>query len=775
MPSKPLSDDDIWGQKALSDEEVFGTKQMEPGIGREAAIAGTGLAKGAATGTLGLPGNIAEMYSRGIGMPFSNLLNRALGKEPNAQPTSFGLPTSQSVGQVGQQLGAWDRPELKPQGEGERLLYGGAQGVGAAVPWAAAGPGALATKLAYSGAGGAGAGVAGQAAQDYYPNSWPMKNTAVALASLFGGGAATGMASAADTALRGQPNEVLAAYDRQGLEPRLAGNVVDDPVMQRMQAKGATSPGGHNLAEEWNKSTNDFGKRVEAVADQISPASALKGVTTIQEAGEFIKNKGQDWLDNFSNQQNKLWKTVDQHIPQDTPVDLTPYKSVLDDITSRSPISGPVQPSLAKRLGAALSRENPGADVQSLSPQEIQSLEPQGFHNLDFNRGGKSIGPLQLYPEEQIVNQDWTKRGLGTEGYPQANMPAVSEPQVGLTPQELAAQPKQATIPSPFAQQAQPSLEAGDVMGGAKTWPEADWSDVKYLRTRIGELIRSKTPLPTNTSLGDLRRLYSGLSDSMDNAVSYMSPQAQSAYAAANTYTKTGHEFLDDTLAPFMKDTVLPEQVANRLLNSGNLGATKIAAMQQNIPDAVDALAAAKLHQSVQPTSSNTPKFGNYYMPGVADMAMDMSPEAYKALYGNYADVDDLVKISEAARKPLMIAPMGSTSEGGALPTHSTFGVGGHAVGGAMLGHELSGGNMLATGGGALGGALYGAAAPRIEGAMASAVAGTPAYTRYLATRPQVPFQVPGAEIPTGVPGYPLQTPPFAPYLPFALTPQNNG
>src|SRR5574337_33260 len=239
---------------------------------------------------------------------------------------------------------------------------------------------------------GTGAGLGAQGAQDLYPKSWPGSGYAPLVGALAGGGASS---TALNKALKfwGTPNETLQAYQELGLKPRMAGDITGNPVTQRTQAFAAAAPGGENAAEAWADSVNAFGNKVGHVADAISP------VQTTQEAGQLLQAEGKKWLSNFEAGGKLLWQGdpakgftgVDQLIPGSTPVDLSPYKAVLDKLTSKSRLVSPVQPALARRLNMALMGQGGGpaltAEDMGLTANDLAGLEPSWAHGLDFNKG----------------------------------------------------------------------------------------------------------------------------------------------------------------------------------------------------------------------------------------------------------------------------------------------------------------------------------------------------------------------------------------------------
>lgn len=148
------SSEEVWNHLGLNDQLTTGVQLGGVDIGREAALAGSNAAAGAAT-TLGIPGDLESMarqYIPGV-QGLEDAAGRALGDSPGGQ---F-FPTSEELTHSTNQLGATNRPDLAPQNFAEDKLSAISQGVGSALPIAMVAPQAAGSIIASGAGGGLGA------------------------------------------------------------------------------------------------------------------------------------------------------------------------------------------------------------------------------------------------------------------------------------------------------------------------------------------------------------------------------------------------------------------------------------------------------------------------------------------------------------------------------------------------------------------------------------------------------------------------------------------
>jgi hypothetical protein len=180
-----------------------------------------------------------------------------------------------------------------------------------------------------------------------------------------------------------------------------------------------------------------------------------------------------------------------------------------------------------------------------------------------------------------------------------------------------------------------------------------DWQSVRGIRTRIGEMLNDKN-LIGDTSYGDLRRIYGSLSTDLDQAVQPLGPGAINAVDRANTLTREGHDFIDNTLSHIVgnrNNPIAPEQAYNAAMSGANAGGTTLQSIRDQLPQGADELAAARLRQMSLATPGARAGQGVQTSPDTFLTNLNrMSTEARTALYGSNPTLADLETVAGSMR-----------------------------------------------------------------------------------------------------------------------------
>lgn len=247
-----------------------------------------------------------------------------------------------------------------------------------------------------------------------------------------------------------------------------------------------------------------------------------------------------------------------------------------------------------------------------------------------------------------------------------------------------------------------------DLSGGAAL----PWQSVQSVRTALGEMLENPQPIE-GMSKAAVKRLYGGLSDDMQSAATAAGPQAEAAFRQASDVTRTGHDILDNHVAPIL-NAASPEQAAQFALAQARQGGTRLQGVLTNLPSAAGDLRSYALRNAAtsieSPTSMATALTGRKPI---------YSPEAQSALFGDPAvqqQVADLTATGNAMK------PFEKDLANSPTATHQTRGLGRllAAVELAKQGHELAG--MP----GAVAGGAAGLFAPNVMGRAAQATALNP-------------------------------------------------
>lgn len=375
-PSGPVTDPLVL--KSLEGDNSS-APQMQ-GIMREPALAASSAAKGF-LGFLGGLGNMAP----GAGDPYATPGGVSLTQsDPGAYPNASDVLLS-----AARQAGVVDRPDLTPQGTGEKVLAAGGEGLGASLPLLPfTGPLGLVQ--------GAGGGAGGELAAELAPNH-PF------LARLFGGllggglaGGATNLAQRGINAARGVTTPLTQAYDRLGIPTALAGDVTGSPTLQRLQAFASQAPMGGAVGRASQDAIDSFGNAVE------NTAATLGKSRTAQDAGTVLQNEARNWRDTiFPQKQAEAWAPVNAGIPPLAAVRPDNYRTALGALSSK--MAG--LPETKKVLLSARSQQlldaintdvPPGAGMTWPEAQNLRSVigEIRGVPEIADSIGDKELGRL---------------------------------------------------------------------------------------------------------------------------------------------------------------------------------------------------------------------------------------------------------------------------------------------------------------------------------------------------------------------------------------------
>lgn len=265
------------------------------------AVVGNAALKGL-TGLVGLPGTIDDLTYGAVrwGMDKVGLIPQ----DTPAPPEMFGIPAGQSPVSIDRiqsglrSAGVLDRPGTEPQTPTQRVLASAAEGAGS-TPFGLAG---LVTG-AMSGAGGE---LAANAAANTTWGDTPVGQAlARAVGGLAGGVVGTGALNTATrgvNAVRGVGNDVTAAFERAGVQPRMVADVTGSPTMGRIQNAAFAMPGGTGrVAAAAQQTEQEFAKAVDKAAAMLGPSA------TPQRAGEALQNGAKAWLQQWKADSNQAW------------------------------------------------------------------------------------------------------------------------------------------------------------------------------------------------------------------------------------------------------------------------------------------------------------------------------------------------------------------------------------------------------------------------------------------------------------------------------------
>jgi hypothetical protein len=210
-----------------------------------------------------------------------------------------------------------------------------------------------------------------------------------------------------------------------------------------------------------------------------------------------------------------------------------------------------------------------------------------------------------------------------------------------------------------------------------------------------------------------IKQLYSGLTNDIEGEAKAAGPHAEAAFRQASDITRTGHDILDNYVAPVLQ-AKSPEEATRFAMAQARLGGTRLEGVTTHLPSAAGNLRSFALlnpaGETQSPTSLATALIGR---------RPAYSPEAQSVLFGNPAvkqQVEDLAATGNA------MAPAAKDLANSPTATHTARGLG-RVMAGVELarqGHELAGVP------GAVAGGLLGVGAPDILGRAAQVSALNP-------------------------------------------------
>jgi hypothetical protein len=269
------------------------------------------------------------------------------------------------------------------------------------------------------------------------------------------------------------------------------------------------------------------------------------------------------------------------------------------------------------------------------------------------------------------------------------------------------------------------------------------WGDIRQWRSAVGEELEQSL-LSGDGNQAAWRQLYGALSRSLGDTA--FANNAHQEWAAANQVTSQGHQFVENVVGKLINarnpasNTIAAEDAARAAMRGANAGGTNLQAIRQEMPAAVDDLAALKLRQSAMSRGGAEEVSPRTLVSELGPRKL--APEARDALFGGdpalAGRVEDLARVGTGMRgSERFFNPSGT---GGHIAT-------GQAVLGA-LGAPVAGYYGYQEGGGipgAIKGAAGSLAAGFLPGYAAARAVTSPGLTRLLATPTQSggPFSLP--------------------------------
>lgn len=538
-----------------SSAEIFdhlGLKtQSEPGIGRTLDLAGQGIIQGMAD-TVGLPGTLRDMAIHMLsgGDPRQEAVNRAqLG-------VLGALPTMDQTTSVTDSLDLTNQTYLQPQDQGERLLAGAAKGFGGSL-----GLGGPVGMLA-----GTAGGLAATETNELFPGSqWlgPM----VGLATGLGVG---GMAGKIKGMLNASQIKNSAASARAALDTFLNANT--DTTLAKASIAAKDSFDAQAAAAQAIHQT-----KLGMVDSQIEGLASASGASkTLQEAGQTLQSEAESWVKkSLPSKLEKIWQPVDAAIPKDAPVNLAAFggalREVTDDAGELSNVVRLLRPTLPEKLAKQLE-------------ETIGNKQPAAS-------GAKALQEIDPALRSTFVRQD-SAEGLGKEdaGYMRDDFRAVRYKGEIFTGRTHIDALDKLFAKYPEAENNISVVESGYMKGASNTGQSFNWSDVRKLRTALGEALSTPSVMK-DIGEKNLSKLYGALTGDLKTTAKALG--AEPLFDAANGASTKLYDFGEQVVSPLIKEGVTPEQAAKTVLTKARAGGTVLADLRSQLPSAVDELAAA--------------------------------------------------------------------------------------------------------------------------------------------------------------------------------------
>ena len=119
------------------------------------------------------------------------------------------------------------------------------------------------------------------------------------------------------------------------------------------------------------------------------------------------------------------------------------------------------------------------------------------------------------------------------------------------------------------------------------------WEEARNLRTGIGEgFFNKRSALFDNA---DHKKLYAGISEDLRDAA--RAAGVEDAFDLANKTSSALRSHAEQFLQPILKENLSPEKIASWALGEAKKGGTRLSALREVMPEAVDDLTAAVLRQ----------------------------------------------------------------------------------------------------------------------------------------------------------------------------------
>lgn len=283
-----------------------------------------------------------------------------------------------------------------------------------------------------------------------------------------------------------------------------------------------------------------------------------------------------------------------------------------------------------------------------------------------------------------------------------------------------------------LAQVLQPQLAANlktalgnDLQGGSTLSSQA----VHSIRTSLGQMLDDPQPIE-GASKAAIKQLYGGLSDDIAGEAKAAGPQAETAFRQASDVTRTGHDILDNYVAPILQ-AKSPEQATQFAMSQARQGGTRLEGVTTNLPSAAGDLRSYALRNAATNTESPTS-----LATALTGRKPIYSPEAQNVLFG---DPSVQSQVSDLAATGNAMKPFEKDLANSPTATHNARGLG-RIIAAAELakqGHEFAG--MP----GAVAGGAAGLFAPNLLGRAAQATALNPYLAALYGKQIPMPAQQP--------------------------------
>lgn len=540
------SDQEILDHFGLSASAPAPAPSLGEQVNREASIAGGGLVKGIAAAAA-LPSTLSHA---------ADWLERkaagALGL-PVASPEE--AQASRTSGPIGQLSAALDLPSMAttqgavnalglagptPETMGERFLSAGAQGVGAA----------LATPLGsgsqlLNAVTGATSGLGAQAGTEAFPES----TLAPIIGGLVGGTLGGGLVS--DIAGSAKASDAVKAAGADVAQAAKTSDIVKGGLEDLQQQKAALSVAKREMTLQQQK--------------DLDAALAAHKTTT-----------------------GALASDAEQKIAQAT----APAQATID--------------STAKTLGPSETLQQAGETLQSAARNWLTKTFPQKKEEIWAPVDAQIPDATQtpLFGFKAALNDINKDAGVLTPltDLLKPSIPSRLAKALDLDVGTAAGKPAQPAVMGQSTLLDASGNPIAKVVKPAEPGQPVTWADARRLRTVIGDAMGN--PM-TVRDIGEqnLAHMYAALTGDLRSAASEVGPDALQAFDDANVATTKLFDVAQGPVAKLVAsgkksaDDPNPENVASSLLAGGKKGASDLAVLRNEMPDAVNDLGAVALKQ----------------------------------------------------------------------------------------------------------------------------------------------------------------------------------